>query len=170
MIKLSGKRQLPCMEGLNLKSQICKECLMKEYGPFLTVDGIISKKMVYKAIINSHKKRGKDKGKYLSLCCMCINFYWDDIKGYDCTHKIPLIQIYDMFQIIGKEIYHFLEKIISHEAFIVLPGLNKNHGLTQKWLEIAFMREKKTKKELDELLYVWGDLKRTYENKLTKKY
>ena len=75
-----------------------------------------------------------------------------------------------MHEVIGKEIYPFLESIISHENYIVIPGLNKNHELTQEWLKIAFMKKKKTKNELDELLYQWGDLKRTYESKLTQRY
>ena len=126
--------------------------------------------MIYKSILKSHKKNGKDKGKYLSLCCMSINFYWSDIKGYDCTHRIPIMQICDMYRVIGKKFYPFLNKIISHGSFIVLLGLNKNHGLTQDWMEIGFFNKKKTKKELDDLLYQWGHLKRDNEKLLTKRY
>ena len=77
---------------------------------------------------------------------MSINFYWSDIKGYDCTHRIPIMQICDMYRVIGKKIYPFLNKIISHGSFIVLLGLNKNHGLTQYWMEIGFFNTESVQK------------------------
>lgn len=115
--------------------------------------------MIIEGIIHSHKKGGKDKGRYLSLCCMTINKYWDDIKGFECTHRIPLTQIFHLHERVGNGVYVFLNKVISLEDYIVLPGLNKNHCLTQKWFEIVMDKKQKNKEELDELLYEWGDLK-----------
>jgi len=103
------------------------------------------------------------------LCCITINRYWDDIKGYECTHKVPLTQIFYLNEKLGESIYPFLNNVISWGDLIVLPGLNKNHCLTQKWLEIAFNKKMKPKEELDQLLYDWGDLKRANEAKLTSR-
>ena len=125
--------------------------------------------MIIDGIIKTHKKGGKDKGRYLSLCCISINYYWNDNTGFECAHTIPLTQIFYMYEKLGECIYPFLNRVISYGNQVVLPGFNKNHGLTQSWLEIVFNKNMKPKEELDELLYEWGALKMANKHKLTKR-
>ena len=151
-----------------LNKQTFRELLFKKYGPCKFPLDTQMKDNIIDGILNMHKKNDKYGYRYFAACCMTINEDKYEPESRH-THTIPVLKLKYLYDQHKNGIKLIVDELIRvEEHYIIMPSINKTHGINTFWLNMIFDQKDRDQEHLDSTFVLYNKLLSDWKPKIKR--